>query len=285
MTDKPVLIAAVSGGVDSMVMLDKLVRQASYRLVVAHVNHGIRADSDKDEALVRAVADRHGLTFVSTQLGLGAAASEDRARQARWQFLDQVKGDNGAVAVATAHHLDDVVETIILNFRRGTGWRGLASLRPTQEVKRPLLDMRKSEIVAYAIDHNLSWREDTTNDDIKYSRNLIRNFYMPRLTPEQFVRLIQLWRQQCRLRLQIDDATGRLIEADFDRRWLGLDDGLAAELLRAWLGRNYQTATFARLIKFGREALPGKKFNLPANDMILAQRDKLVDIRRRKLLK
>lgn len=285
MTEKPLLVAAVSGGVDSMVMLDQLVRQGDYRLLVAHVNHGIRPDSDQDEALVRNVAGRHGLDFMSIQLNLGPVASEDKARQARWQFLNQVKKDSGATAVATAHHLDDVVETVILNFRRGTGWRGLASLRQTAEIKRPLLDMRKSQVIAYAIDRHLDWREDSTNYELKYSRNWVRSFIMPRLQPDQFDGLVELWRRQCQLRPVIDQMATTLVADQFDRSWLDQEDSLAIELLRAWLGRNYQTATFGRLLTFGREALPGKKFNLPANEMILASRDKLVDIRRRKLVK
>lgn len=285
MTAKPTLIAAVSGGVDSMVMLDKLIKQDGFDLVVAHVNHGIRPDSDQDEALVRRVAEHHGLKFESTKLQLGRGVSEQTARQARHEFLARLKQSYSAEAIATAHHLDDVAETIILNFIRGTGWRGLCSLRQTAGFKRPLMDLRKSEIVAYAIDNELAWREDSTNDDVRYTRNLIRHFYLPRLTPDHFKRLIELWRQQCDLRLRIDEITGRSVETDFDRSWLELEDNLAAELLRAWLGRNYQAATFARLIRFGREASPGKMFNLPKDEMILAAKDHLVDIRRRKLVK
>ncbi|HET7630605.1 MAG TPA: tRNA lysidine(34) synthetase TilS [Candidatus Saccharimonadales bacterium] len=281
MSNKPTLIVAVSGGVDSMVMLDKLIKDGDYHLVVAHVNHGIRIDSDEDEVLVRSFAAKHGLSFESIKLNLGPGTSEQIARRARHDFLSEVKQKYKAEVIATAHHLDDVVETIILNFLRGTGWRGLCSLRSTAVIQRPLIDMRKSEVIAYAVDHRLAWREDSTNDDLKYTRNLIRNLYLPRLNRQQFNRLVELWRHQCRLRLDIDELVEPLFGADFDRRWLELDDALVVELLRAWLGRNYQAATFARLITFARTAQPGKKFNLPADEMILAKRDKLVDIGRR----
>lgn len=275
---KPKLVVAVSGGVDSTVMLDKLAYEDEFELVVAHVNHGIRDDADDDEAFVRLLAETHSLMFESTKLCLGPDASEQLARFKRHIFLENTRVKHGAIAIATAHHKDDVVETIILNIIRGTGWRGLASLRQTEKLRRPLIDLRKSQITEYAISRSLNWHEDSTNDDLRYLRNLIRNFYLPRLTSGQFDQLAEFGRRQVELRPQIEQLTAPLQNGDLQRGWLDCDDAVAVELLRGWLSRSYQSATYRRLLEFGRSALPGKKFNLPGDEMIMAKRSKLIDM-------
>lgn len=167
-------IVAVSGGVDSMSLLDMLVKHGGYELVVAHYDHGIRADSVQDLELVRRVTKEHGLEFVSSQGALGSDASEGTARQKRYGFLESVRKQHDALAIITAHHLDDRIETMLLNQQRGSGWRGLTPLRETKIIKRPLLAVWKHELVQYAKDQNLTWREDSTNQLTDTPRNHIR---------------------------------------------------------------------------------------------------------------
>lgn len=169
-------IVAVSGGVDSMSLLQLLAEKKDmYELIVAHCNHGIRPDADKDEELVERKAGTYGLEFVSVRLELGRDVGEAEARARRYEFLHEQRVGRGADAVITAHHLDDRIETMLLNKQRGAGWYGLSPLHETETVKRPLLEVSKAEIVAYAESNGVEWREDTTNFDPEYTpRNYLR---------------------------------------------------------------------------------------------------------------
>jgi tRNA(Ile)-lysidine synthetase-like protein len=174
-------VVAVSGGVDSVALLDMFVKKqpAGTDIIVAHVDHGIREDSSKDADLVRGLAKNYGLPFESTSLKLGAEASEALARQERYIFLRQCCKKHNAQLV-TAHHQDDVLETMLINLIRGTGWRGLVSL-DSEEILRPLLSTPKSELIAYAKEHSLQWREDSTNSNQRYLRNYVRLNLLPRM--------------------------------------------------------------------------------------------------------
>ncbi len=165
-------VVAVSGGVDSMVLLDMLVRSGDHELVVAHFDHGIRPDSGDDALFVKKAAYTYDLPFELQREELGATASEAYARERRYAFLRTAAEKHRAV-IATAHHLDDVVETIAINLVRGTGWRGLAVL-DSEGIHRPLIDMEKAEILAYAKQHAIAWREDSTNATDAYLRNRLR---------------------------------------------------------------------------------------------------------------
>lgn len=164
-------IVAVSGGVDSMVLLDMMVRASGHELVVAHFDHGIRSDSYLDEQLVRAAAARYGLAYETRREVLGASASEAHARERRYAFLRSLAQKHQA-SLVTAHHLDDLVETVAINLQRGTGWRGLAVL--DSGVSRPLIDIEKAALVEYARRNDIQWREDSTNASQKYLRNRVR---------------------------------------------------------------------------------------------------------------
>src|SRR6266496_535916 len=122
-------VVAVSGGVDSMVLLDMMRRLAGTTVVVAHVDHGMRSDSRLDRMLVQRYTMSHNLALEYTELHLGVGTDEATARQERYKFLRHMRKKYNASAIVTAHHRDDVLETAIMNLLRGTGWRGLSSLR------------------------------------------------------------------------------------------------------------------------------------------------------------
>jgi tRNA(Ile)-lysidine synthetase-like protein len=166
-------IVAVSGGVDSVVLLHMLVNQNLYdEMIVAHFDHGIRSNSAEDAQFVERLAEDYGLAYVTKREELGVNASEDVARVHRYNFLRNVARENHAVIV-TAHHADDIVETIAINLIRGTGWRGLAVL-DSLDIDRPLLEYRKHDLYEYARVNQLTWREDLTNESMKYLRNRLR---------------------------------------------------------------------------------------------------------------
>jgi tRNA(Ile)-lysidine synthetase-like protein len=121
-------VVAVSGGVDSVVLLDALSKLPNLELVVAHLDHGIREDSIEDRRFVASLAASYGLVFEYGEGRLGSGASEATAREARYNFLRGVKMKHDAKAIITAHHQDDLIETAILNMLRGTGRKGLTSL-------------------------------------------------------------------------------------------------------------------------------------------------------------
>lgn len=259
-------IIAVSGGVDSVVLLDVAARTlGNDRLVVAHFDHGIRHDSARDALFVKTVAKKYGLPFEAKREDLGADASEELARDRRYTFLRNVAKKHGA-KIMTAHHADDVVETIAINATRGTGWRGLAVL-DSVDIVRPLLEFEKSKLLEYAKKHRLVWREDITNKDTKYLRNALRQ-KLKVLSPED-KSLLRLYRQrQVILKKKIDAETERLISGSpYSRHmFITVPDIAAIELLR---GVFMKEAGFAPTIPQRERALhaiktmaAGKRFEV-----------------------
>jgi tRNA(Ile)-lysidine synthetase-like protein len=177
-------VVAVSGGVDSIVLLD-LLRKTDSELVIAHFDHGIRHNSNEDAEFVCQLAKAGGLIYEEERANLGPDASEDKARKVRYEFLERIVKKHQAIVVITAHHQDDVIETSIINLLRGTGRHGLTSLKSRQGLLRPLLQVPKSELITYANESSLAWREDSTNLDTKYLRNKIRLEVIPKMTDSQ----------------------------------------------------------------------------------------------------
>lgn len=226
-------LVAVSGGVDSVVLLDMLVRAGRYELIVAHFDHGIRSDSAADARFVRELAAQYGLPFVSRREELGARASEELARSRRYDFLRHEAKKHEAVIV-TAHHQDDCIETICINLTRGTGWRGLAVF-DSKEVARPLLSLTKQELLAYATSHRLEWVEDSTNGEDRYLRNRIRRLLVSGLSANDKQKVLDLWHGQRELKREIMKETARWRESsgEYSRYFFtAIDDTSGHELLR-----------------------------------------------------
>lgn len=242
-------VVAVSGGVDSMVLLDILAKQVAargpaedkLRLVVAHYDHGIRPDSQEDRLLVQSAAQHYGLPFVYEEGKLGVGASEAEARRARYDFLERVRLASGARAIITAHHEDDVLETAILNLLRGTGRKGLTSLASRPHILRPLLRYSRRQIAAYAQENGIQWREDSTNTDERYARNYIRHRLLSRFTDEGRQRLLGIIERSRRVNTELDMELANLMHVQpavhvLDRRYfVSLPHVVAREFLAAWL--------------------------------------------------
>ena len=144
-------VLAISGGVDSVVLLDVMSRTEK-DIVVAHFDHGIRQDSAADARFVEALAAKYRAQYIGQREELGADASEEQARERRYAFLNDIAADFGGT-VATAHHQDDIVETVALNLRRGARWRGLAGMSDSR-ILRPLSSWTKQQVYEYAAKHN-----------------------------------------------------------------------------------------------------------------------------------
>lgn len=177
------VLLAVSGGIDSMVMLD-LFRVSGFAIGVAHVNYRLRSDdSDKDQQLVQAYCTRHDIPCFVKQADPDSWKGKNvqvHARQLRYAFFDECAGAFSFDIVATAHHRDDSLETFFLNSMRGSGPDGLDGI-PIQRGKiiRPLLFANRRAIQNYAEQNNLLFREDESNQKNQYNRNSIRNRILP----------------------------------------------------------------------------------------------------------
>ena len=257
-TNRPRYVVAVSGGVDSVVLLHALLTHHSSDVVVAHVDHGIRPDSGKDAQFVRSLAKRYGVPFEMTRLALGEGAGEDAARRERYAFLRQVAERYGGVIV-TAHHADDVVETVAINLLRGTGWRGLAVFG-ADDIYRPMTVWFKHEVVDYAKRHKLEWREDSTNASDKYLRNRLRK-QAQHLPLDTRLELLALWRRQHELKRDILHESHQ--HASFRRHpYIMMPPAAAIEVLAHTLGIALTRPQLHRALLAIKTAKSGGEYHL-----------------------
>ena len=182
------VLCAVSGGLDSMCLLDFMTRQPSFSVGAAHFNHCLRgAEADRDEAFVRDFCAKRRIPFVSGSGDTRSLAereglsTEEAARRLRYEFLNKAAEDGGYDAILTAHHADDNAETVLLNLVRGTGSAGLAGIPQVRgNICRPFLRIPRAELAAYAAAHGVPHVEDSTNDDPDAAaRNALRSSVMP----------------------------------------------------------------------------------------------------------
>ena len=182
------VLCAVSGGLDSMCLLDYMIRQPGFSVAAAHFNHRLRgAEADRDEAFVRDYCAKHGIPFVSGSGDVRSFAEkeglsiEEAARQLRYACLQETAEKNGADAILTAHHADDNAETVLLSLVRGTGSAGLAGIPQVRgNICRPFLRIPRAELADYAAAHDIPHVEDSTNQDPSAAaRNALRTTVMP----------------------------------------------------------------------------------------------------------
>ena len=241
----PNLVVGVSGGLDSVCLLQLfscLAQEGALILHVAHFNHGLRTEAATDENFVRKLCAELGYPLYIHRAAAGTIRQlggnlESTARAERYRFLLQTTLDvterSMVPLLAVAHNADDQAETVLMNLIRGAGLRGLAAMQPAQDVDpqhfcglsahlptvhilRPLLDVTRKEIHAYAKSQGFAWRQDPTNQDLTFTRNYLRHKVMPRLTAinPNAVRTI------CR--------SATLLQAEY-RRARRLDQALLAE--------------------------------------------------------
>lgn len=184
--EKDKTLLTVSGGIDSMVMTDLFLR-SRYRFALAHCNFHLRGEeSMRDEAFVREFAQKNGLELFVKDFDTYSYMSKEKkslemsARELRYEWFDLLVREHGFNTIATAHHSDDAAETFLINILRGTGIAGLHGILPKSgNIIRPMLFAGRREIEEYALRHNITFVEDSTNKDNKYTRNKIRNEVIP----------------------------------------------------------------------------------------------------------
>lgn len=186
------VLVAVSGGVDSVVLLDILCRLAAeytLDLTIAHLDHGLRGEAAREDArFVAHLARKEKLALIEKKLDVAEFSKEKRigieegARLLRRDFLHAAADEVGAAKIALGHTQNDRGETMLFNLIRGAGPTGLVGIRPVNlSVIRPLIEVSREEILSYARSCDLPWREDRTNQDLSFSRNRIRHRILPLL--------------------------------------------------------------------------------------------------------
>lgn len=180
------VIVAVSGGVDSVVLLDAM-QQLGYQCIVAHCNFHLRgADADADAEFVARLAQTYQIPFHRSDFDTKAIAAERKisiemaARDLRYAWFEQLRHAEQCSAIAVAHHANDNAETVLMNLTRGTGINGWCGIQAKNgHIVRPLLGCTRAEIAAYAHTRQLPYRTDATNADTIYRRNFVRHNIVP----------------------------------------------------------------------------------------------------------
>lgn len=182
-------LAAVSGGIDS-VTLCELCKLNGIQFAIAHCNFGLRGEeSERDENFVKGIGEKYGVEVFVKKFDTEAYAKEKKlsiqeaARELRYNWFVQLRKEKGFSFTLLAHHADDNIETLLMNFFRGTGLQGLTAM-PEENFDekfflRPLLEVRRKEILQFAKENNLNWVEDSSNLSSKYTRNFFRNELLP----------------------------------------------------------------------------------------------------------
>ena len=293
----PILVA-VSGGLDSCVLLH-LLRICnclpSAKLVVVHLDHCIRVRSGADADWVTGLCRAWRLPLI-VRRAVTPLVSEESARNARYDFLESVRAETGATAILTAHHADDQAETVLFRLLRGTGQWGLAGIPASRDgiIMRPLLDFWRDEIEAYARRVGLTWLDDESNRDLRFTRNVLRTRILPdaeRLVAPRarnaLVRLAKLARHEEEgwqsllpeliKPLSVSEEEGRL---SFDRKRLGeFHPAIQARMLRSLAGRvgvKMDERVTRLALDFAGAGSSGKWIDLGASVRLGVELDRLV---------
>ena len=178
------ILLAISGGKDSMTMLDLFncfKDELKLDLVACHFNHSLRENADRDEKFVKSQCEKYGLKFYSKKEDVlfysneNKLSTEEGARFLRYKFFDEIKRAENIEYIATAHNKNDLAETVIMRILRGTGINGLVGIQSERgDLIRPILNFSRDEIEKYIEENNIPFVEDETNFEDLYLRNKIR---------------------------------------------------------------------------------------------------------------
>lgn len=185
--DNDSIVIGVSGGPDSIALLDILRKKENIKIYVAHINHMAREDAGQDEEYVIQYCKKNNIPVFTKKIDIIKKSKQEKigteqaGRQARYEFFEEIMQKTNSNKIATAHNKNDLVETLIMNQIRGSGVSGLKSIEPIRDGKfiRPLIEAKREEIEKYCEDKKLNPRYDYTNKENVYTRNKIRNVIIP----------------------------------------------------------------------------------------------------------
>ena len=251
------ILLGISGGIDSMV-LAYLFNELGFDLTLAHVNFNLRGKhSNEDESFVTLWAQENKLPLFKTSFDTNSLAKERKvsvemvARDLRYEWFETLINDNGFDFIAVAHHLNDNIETVLMNLSRGTGISGLSGMKDINgNIIRPLLKFSREDIEVFASEIGLDWREDLTNAETIYKRNKIRHNLVPlfeELNPsftDSFLKTISNLRQT----ELIQNEYLKNINYDF---WNELDDFIEIDIPKLTKIIAFETVLREKLIPFG----------------------------------
>lgn len=289
-TSHDLVVVAVSTGVDSMTLLDllqRLPKEQRPRLLVAHVNHELRDQSKLEEQFIRDFCQKRGLRLAVAHWPRRqhpATGVEEAGRQFRYAFFARLMKENGSRVLLTAHHADDLAETIMMKLARGGQLEQLVGIADRRlfadgQLVRPLLPFRKQDLYNYAASRHLTWFEDATNRELTVSRNRFRHQIIPALERENshFVRHLLEYREQLADLLAWRDQAveGQLAKISVEGRLnlaalYDLPADRQAILLRAWLERagvrNLKSEQIRQLVgALANPHQPQRRLELPGN--------------------
>ncbi|CAH0416515.1 tRNA(Ile)-lysidine synthase [Periweissella fabaria] len=215
------LVVAASAGVDSQVLLASLAQlHAAPKIIVAHINHDMRAQAATEATFVAQQAKQYGFKYeelIWPQTQHPKHGIEAAGREVRYRFLAQIAAKYHASKILTAHHANDVAETFLMKLMRGGRWEQLGSIQWTRafnaqtDIVRPLLNIPKKDLIAYAHQNNLQWYEDASNQDLNYTRNRIRHTLLPQMITENPQAVSQL-NQYARQITHVDEMVTEQVE-------------------------------------------------------------------------
>lgn len=287
------ILLAVSGGLDSIVMLDLFVK-AGFSCHVAHVNFQLRGEeSDEDESFVRKCSEQYGVPCYVRQAHTSALSAEKKisiqmaARELRYAWFQSLLDEMGFHSIATAHHLNDSLETVLFNWMNGSSLAGLTGIPvKNDKIIRPLLFATRKEIELYARHQNLAWREDSSNKTDDYTRNFIRHQVIDKLKEINpslettfsrgqrklagelafYERALRQWKEQF---VQVSPNRIVILKSAFN----GMEHG-ASILHKAIQGYGFNFDVCEEIIR-SLEGQSGKKFN-SSSHLLVIDRDFLL---------
>ena len=235
------VIVAVSGGVDSVVLLHTLRQQLpDTKLIVAHVNYHLREESDADESFVRDLAEKYHAIFEHTSWSkVSDIGVEKQARDFRYQFFEQLAKKYHTQTVVVAHHADDQAETVLLKLIRGGQLSQLSGMHTkNRQIIRPFLLITKQELIHYAQENNLHWQEDKTNQDATYTpRNYLRQVIIPQLKTinPQTVRHINAFANQIEKQSELITAQVDIYVQNIEHDWQAIPELWQEETIKRYM--------------------------------------------------
>ena len=221
------IVVGVSGGPDSMTLvnvLNNIKEQLEIKIFVAHINHMIREEADKDAKFVQNYCDSKGMECYIKEIDVREKAkklkisTELAGRNARYSFFEEVAKEVGANKIATAHTANDNAETVLMNLMRGSGISGLKGIEKIRDGKfiRPIIECTRKEIEEYCRENELNPQYDKTNQENIYTRNKIRNLLIPFIEKEFNPNIIESLNRLSHIASNEDEFFHKIVENEFN---------------------------------------------------------------------